>query len=144
MNNRIMKRIIFFLCIALLSISCLWSCGEKSSEPGPVETVEAFYKALTAGQWAEAEALCDSVTMKQHIHTYKDACGQMQKSDSTVMAIAAGIMAGSEIDVTDSHKEDDKRVVTYTLKTGEFSKTRKATLRKEEGAWRVEKIADTN
>ena len=111
---------------------------------GPVETVEAFCKAVTAGQWDEAESLCDITTMKDYISTCQDAFEKMRKQDNAVMAIAEGIIAGSEITVNDSRKVEDKRVVTYTLTTGEYSKTRKATLRKEEGAWRVEKIADTN
>lgn len=130
--------------MALVSMVCLCSCGEKSSEMGPVETVEAFCKAVIAGEWDEAESLCGTTTMKDYINTCKEAFEKMRKQDNTVMAIAEGIIAGSEITVKDSRKADDKRVITYTLKTAEYSKTRKATLRKEEGAWRVEKIEDVN
>ena len=139
-----MTRIIFWFNIVLMSMVCLCSCGEKSSEMGPVETVEAFCKAVTAGQWDEAESLCDITTMKDYISTCQDAFEKMREQDNAVMAIAEGIIAGSEITVNDSRKVEDKRVVTYTLTTGEYSKTRKATLRKEEGEWRVEKIEDVN
>jgi hypothetical protein len=39
---------------------------------------------------------------------------------------------------------DDRRIVTYTLETDGLSKTKKAILRKEEGAWRVEAITEAN
>ena len=126
-----MTRIIFWFNIVLMSMVCLCSCGEKSSEMGPVETVEA-------------ESLCDITTMKDYISTCQDAFEKMREQDNAVMAIAVGIIAGSEITVNDSRKVEDKRVVTYTLTTGEYSKTLKATLRKEEGEWRVEKIEDVN
>ena len=41
-------------------------------------------------------------------------------------------------------KEGDKRIVLYTLEADGHSKTRKAIVKKEEGAWRVERITDAN
>ena len=44
----------------------------------------------------------------------------------------------------DVRKEGEKRVVLYSLEADGHSKTRKAVVKKEEGAWRVERITDAN
>ena len=121
---------------------CLFGCGETSAELGPVETVEAFCKAVTVGQWEEAEALCDTETMGEYLDSHKEAWEELQKEDSNVVSIAQSIIAGTVLTVVNTHKEDDKRVVEYTLTADGNSKVRKATLRKEEGAWKVEKITN--
>ena len=118
--------------------------GEKSVEMGPVETVEAFCKAVSTGRWDEAEALCDTVSMKDYLESHKDLWGRLEKEDEGAMKVARSIMEGATVTVDDVHKSDDKRIVTYTLEADGLSKTNKATLEKEEGAWRVEKIADAN
>ena len=49
------------------------SCGGRSSETGPSgpeETVEAFNRAITAGDFAAARSLCDTVSMKNYLDSY--------------------------------------------------------------------------
>ena len=46
--------------------------------------------------------------------------------------------------VEEVSNEDDRRIVSYTLAADGNRKTRKATLKKEEGEWRVERITDAN
>ena len=111
-------------------------------EMGPVETVEAFYKALTAGQWDDAEALCTPLSMNEYIEGYKEALTRFETQDESAAKIARSFLEGTKITVCDTHKSDDKRVVTYTLEADDLSKTKKATLVTEEGAWRVEKITE--
>lgn len=115
---------------------------QKSVEMGPVETMEAFCKAVSMGQWDDAEALCDSLSMKEYIESQKQIRAQFEKEDEDAMKVVRSIMENTTVTVDDMHKADDKRVVTYTLETDGLSKTKKATLRKEEGAWRVEAITE--
>ena len=64
--------------------------------------------------------------------------------DSSALNIASSILEKAVIEVTEVRKDGEKRVVLYTLEADGHSKTRKATVKKEEGAWRVEKITDAN
>ena len=116
--------------------------GRKEKAMGPEETVEAFCRAVTAGQWDDAEALCDTVSMKEYMDSYKEAWETLLQEEGRVMEIAREILSGTVTTVKDVRKEDDRRVVSYTIATDGTSKTRQATLRKEEGAWKVERIAD--
>ena len=127
-----------------VGLTCLFGCSEKSAELGPVETVEAFCKAITVGEWDKAETLCDTGSMGDYLDSHKEAWEELQKEDSNIVSIAQSIVAGTVLTVVDTYKEDDKRVVEYTLTADGNSKVRKATLRKEEGAWKVEKITNAN
>ena len=138
-----MRKGLFLLIIVAAGVVC--GCkGERSVELGPAETVEAFCKAVAAGEWEEAETLCCAESMTEYIDGIKQAWGRLEKEDSGAAAIAQSLFAEASISVDGVKKEDDRRVVTYTLEIEGLSKKCKATLRKEEGAWRVEKIQDVN
>ena len=132
--------------LAAIGVVGLMGCkgGEKSVEMGPVETVEAFCKAVSSGQWDVAEELCDSLSMKEYLDNQKQTWARLEKEDECVMKVARSIMEKTSVTVTEMHKAEDKRTVTYTLETDGLSKTKKATLRREEGEWRVEAITEEN
>lgn len=136
---------ITFIIYAIVGVMCMAGCGgAKSEEMGPAETVAAFCKAMAAGQWEDAEALCDTDQMREYIDGYKEAWAAMEKEGGNIAALAGALIAQTQVRIDDMHREDDKRVVTYTLSVDDLEKTRKATLKKEEKAWRVEKITDAN
>ena len=123
-----MSKFILRINAVVAGLVILAGCGGSNEKAmGPEATVEAFCRAVTAGQWSQAEALCDTVSM-----------------NSCALAIAESILADTVMTVEEVSKEDDRRVVSYTLAADGNSKTRKATLKKEEGAWRVERITDAN
>ena len=130
----------------VIGLAILTGCrsGEKSVEMGPVETVEAFCKAVAACDWDKAQELCDTLSMKEYIDGYRTAVNKLEKEDEGAAKIAISLLENTTVNVNDVHKHEDKRVVTYTLETDGLSKTRKATLRKEEGAWRVEAITEAD
>ena len=109
---------------------------------GPAEVVEAFNRAVTAGDFDKASELCDTVAMKDYLESYKEAWDTLNAEDSTILSIASSILEKAVIKVEDINKEGYKRVVLYSLEADGHSKTRKAVVRKEEGAWRVEMISD--
>ena len=47
--------------------------GSQSVEMGPAEVVEAFNRAVTAGDFGKASELCDTVSMKDYLESYKEA-----------------------------------------------------------------------
>ena len=138
------KRVIKAGIAGLIGLVTLNGCGEKSVEMGPAETVEAFCKAVAAGDWAAAGELCDTVSMKEYLDAQQEAWDRMEKEDSTATAIAKEILSRTSITIDASDKKEDKRIVTYTLAADGLSKSCKATLKKEEGEWRVERITDAS
>ena len=118
--------------------------GGQSVEMGPSEVVEAFNRAVTAGDFSKASELCDTVAMKDYLDSYHEAWDVLQAEDSSALSIAASILEKAVIEVEEVKKEGDKRIVLYTLEADGHSKTRKAIVKKEEGAWRVERITDAN
>ena len=76
------KRIYGFVitvAVVIVSATGLTGCsGDKSVELGPVETLEAFCKAVTAGEWTEAESLCDTLTMKNYLDGHQQIWEKLQ------------------------------------------------------------------
>ena len=139
-----MSKFILRINAVVAGIAILAGCGRGEKAMGPEETVEAFCRAVTAGQWSQAEALCDTLSMKEYIDSHKEAWATLQAEDSCTLAIAEAILADTVMTVEEVRKEDDRRVVSYTLAADGNSKTRMAVLKKEAGEWRVERITDAN
>ncbi len=131
-------RYIFIFALAVLAASCT---GKKGAM-GPEETVEAFNTALTAGDFETARALCDTVSMDDYLKTWRKMMNSLQKEDSCAFAIAAGMLAGAEFEVENMERDGDERTVQYILKAEGNTKTKKATVKKEEGVWKVTSITD--
>jgi hypothetical protein len=138
-----MSKFIFFVNVAVAGMVVLTGCsGGKEKAMGPEETVETFCRAMATGEWKEAEALCDTVSMREYLNSYKDTWEVLLKEEGRVMEIAQVLLAETATTIKDVRREDDRRIVSYTLTVDGNCKTREATLRKEEGAWRVERISD--
>ena len=121
-------------------------CGgrqDKKAEMGPAETVEAFVRAVTAGEFDEAMSLCDTTAMKGYIETYAQAWLMQAKADSSATAIAGAVLSEADITVEDVVREGEKRHILYIMDAGNgLKKEKKATVKKEEGVWKVEQITD--
>ena len=142
----IMSRFIFRLHAVVALLICMTGCkgGQKSLEMGPADTVIAFHKAAAVGDWAEAQKHCDAAIMREYIDTYKAFFENLEKKDEGAMKVARSILDDLTITIDEVRKEEDKRTVRYTLGINGMSKTKKSTLVKKEGAWKVEKIIEVN
>lgn len=136
-----MKRILYIL-LALSLTACAGRNGE-SDQLGPEGIVEAFNRAITAGDFAAAESLCDTILMKDYLDSYKEAWETIYAEDSSALAIASSILSGAVLNITGVRKADDKRIVSYTLEADGHRKERSATVRKEDERWIVERITDS-
>jgi hypothetical protein len=134
-------RLLLIISILIIAVGC-GGRQEKKPEMGPAETVEAFIRAVTAGEFDEAMSLCDTLTMKEYVDRYAGAWDMLAKKDSSATAIAAGVMADIEFSVEDIVKDDDSRLVTYTVTASGQTKRKTATVKKDEGVWKVEEITD--
>lgn len=119
-------------------------CGGSGEETvlGPEETVEAFCRAVAAGDMSRARELCDTSAMKSYLDAWNDTWEELYRKDSSALRIASGILSEAVVTVTDVEKAGDVRTVRYTLEADGRTKVRQAALRKEEGEWRVESLTD--
>lgn len=129
--------------IMIMALAALTGCFQgRETGLGPEETLNAFYKGMCAGDFDGATALCDSLSMDGYIDGYRRA---FVNCDSTVRAIASDILSEMTVTVTEVEKSRENRTIFYTLTaTDGCSKEKVATLRKEEGAWKIEAITDRN
>ena len=135
----------FILFNALMLAVMLSGCRgveQKGQVMGPEAVAEAFYRAVAAGDMEQAEALCDTVSMKGYLDAWKASWSELAEKDSCALRIAGGILSESAFTVVNVEKEGDRRSVTYTLEADGQNKSRKAVLKKEEGEWRVERMTD--
>ena len=132
-----MKKILILAVVALSAAGCFQS---KDRQHGPEDCVQAFYKALCAGDFTTAESLCDSAAMEEYIDGVRSV---WTNADSTVLAIACDILSEVTVEITDIEKDGQNRTISYKLTSSEGEgKEKTATLRKEEGEWRIEQIID--
>ncbi len=137
LNMKIYKYI--FICAAFAALA---SCGGKKDSMGPEAVVESFCRAVAAGDFCTAREFCDSLAMDDYLENYQKAVTSLQKEDSCAFAIAAEVLAGAEFEVIDTEKSDEGRIVHYRLAAGGNEKSKKATVKKEEGEWKVTSITD--
>lgn len=138
-----MRRGILIAAITLMAAGC----GERKQTEtmlGPEETVAEFFRAVAGGDAETAMSLCDTVSMKSYIDSYVYALGAMGKKDSSATAIATSALVNAEIKIDGNTKEGENRLITYTVETVDgFTKKKTATVKKEGGAWKVERITDS-
>ena len=142
-----MNRVFKYLMIAAVTVmmaACGRKEGRKVAEMGPEETAVEFCRAVAGGDFAEAAALCDTLTMKDYISSQEKAWSMLHKADSSACRIAVGLLAEAEMTVEEVIREGDERHVFLTIVFEENRKDKQVTLKKEEGEWKVTAITDRN
>ena len=131
--------------IAILILTVVAACGcaqNKSSELGPEDALKAFYRSMCSGDFRGAEILCDTVSMGAYIDAFRT---KWAMSEENIVAKTAEILSETSVDVTDVERNGQNRTIFYKLISADGrSKEKIATLRKEEGAWKIEQITDRN
>ena len=132
-----MKRIFVLGVIAVIAAGCFQGNG---SEMGPKETLESFYRNLCSGDFQSAEALCHKPEMENYTHSFRTT---WEQNDSTITSITSDILSEMTINITDEERDGKIRTIFYEL-TGPDGQNKEkiATLRKEEGVWKIEAITD--
>ena len=140
--NRHYIYIILVAAVCLLTVGC---SGGGSKQFGPAEVVETFTQAVAAGRFEDAGLLCNEAVADQYIETYKKALTAEAKADSTATSIAARIMSEVKVTVTEVSKGKGYRTVFYTIEDVYGDRKEKiATVKNEEGEWKVTEIQDRN
>ncbi len=128
-----------FICTAVMLAV---SCNETEKSMTPEEVVENFCRSVAAGDFSTARTLCDTVSMKNYMDSFQNTMNSLQKEDSCALAIASSILSGAEFEVGKTEKDGENRIVHYTIKADGMTKSKTATVAKEEGEWRVKEITD--
>jgi hypothetical protein len=132
-----MRNILALAAIALITAGCFQG---NESEIGPQETLEAFYRSICSGDFDGAGNLCHKPEMDGYLENFRTT---WEKTDSTVAAMASDILSEMVIEVSDENDSGEKSSIFYKLTTSDGqSKEKVATLRKEEGTWKIEAITD--
>lgn len=132
-----MRNILLLTAVAVVLTGCIQT---REAALGPGETLETFYKNLFAGDFDEAESLCDTLGMQEYIEVLR---GAWEQTDSSVMTIVPAILSETAVSITDIVKNGQERTVFYKLTATDGSDKEKiATLRKEEGGWKIKSITD--
>jgi PBP1b-binding outer membrane lipoprotein LpoB len=132
-----MRRLLIAMAAAVFIMGCQQN-GE--TKLGPDGTLEAFYKSLYSGAFDQAESLCDIPAMSEYVNGFRMA---WEKNDSTIRTITSDILADISIEITDAEQNSQNRTVFYKMTaTDGQNKEKIATLRKEEGAWKITAITD--
>ena len=123
---------------------CIREELEEKKAMRPEAAVETFCRAVAAGDFETAGGLCDTVSMKGYLDEWRKVWNDLQKEDSSALAIASSMLSGAEIEVIKTERNGEKRTVLYRIEAEGNSKTRTATVKNEEGEWKVEEISDAS
>lgn len=141
-----MNRILKYIC-AVAAVALAFGCGQKDSQEqkalSPEETVQAFYKAVSCGDFEAAAELCDTVSMKDYLNTHRGSWERIVQTDSTVASIAGSLLSSAAISIADIARDGDRRQIRYSIDAAMGMKKDKiATVKKDNGVWKVERITD--
>ena len=131
----IMKNTFIIAVVAMILAGCF---GGKSTELGPGEVVQEYYKAICSGDFGKAASLCDTICMTGHIEEVRNV---WEQQDSTITAIIADILSETEVEITDIQKDGDNRNVFYKLANPSYEgKEEIAVVGNEEGESKIKSI----
>ena len=138
-----MKRILIHIAVAaILLVGCKGGGEGKKTEMSPENVTETFTRHIASGKFDQAMELCDTTSMQAYIDRCITVWESMEKNDSSALAIASSLLAGSDIKILTTEKTDIGRDVYYSIEADGNLKEKKATLVKEEGEWRIRTITD--
>ena len=124
---------------AIFAISSLSNEGEKL---GPEGIVTEFVSAMKVGDFDKAYGLCDSASMHGHMDAYMKMWEKNSQKDSAEFSALKDILAGTELRFKGMTEGDGTCVVEYALELEGSKKECSATLRMEEGEWKLMEITD--
>lgn len=143
-NNRYL--VLAGIAAAIIVVILIFPKGKNKGDKkaaGPETVVENFNKAIINGDWQEAYSLCDTAEIGGYIEKHIMTREALAISDSTSLTLAERILSGTEISILNTEETDGMCVVTYALTLDENNKkVQKATVKKENGAWKVVRITD--
>lgn len=146
MNNKLKYSFIVGAVVGIALAVCLWpkssDTAKHEEELGPDGVVKLFTDAMKAGDFDKALSLCDTVLMKDHLHSYMELWQDKSQKDSATFAVIQEMLAGTQITLTNTETHDGMCTVEYSLEMEKNKKNCTATLKKEGGEWKIAEIIE--
>lgn len=120
------------------------SSSDVKKNLSPECVVEEFTSAMKEGNFDKAEKLCVADSMNVYLDSYKQVWNALSQENEEAFAEVAKILAETKMSINGVEEMDGVCVVNYTLEMDGIQKKHKASLRMEEGEWKVVKITDKN
>jgi maltose-binding protein MalE len=148
MKNR--RKFVYVAVVAILAAGAyfLFSGNGDSSEMkknlDPEGVVEEFTAAMKEGNFEKAGKLCAADSMSVYLDSFKQMWNALSNKGGEAFDETVAILAGTEVHFAGMQEMDGVCLVDYTLEMNGIQKKHQATLRMEEGEWKVVKITDKN
>ena len=122
---------IALICSSGLLLSCGGNDADDKKAMEPEEVVKAFTSAVAGGDFAGALELCDTVAMKGYIEERQNEWHMLEMKDSSVYAIAAHMLEGTETEITEVIKEGLDNFVKNGPDADKLARVKEFMLKKE-------------
>ena len=142
------RKYVYLAAIAILGVGAclLFGNGETSSREekklGPEAVVGEFFSAMKAGEFKTAEKFCNADSMTVYMNAYQQKWKKLSENNKGTFEETAKILSETQIDFNGMQELDGVCIVDYTLEMNGIQKMHQATLRMEEGEWKMVRITD--
>lgn len=130
--------------IGVIGAAALFSAKEgKPADPqkaDPEVVMTEFVDAVKTGDFDKAYNLCDTLSMKEYLDTFKEKWEENSLKDSTAFAATVEILSKTVIEINETEEKDGVCFIEYTLELDGSRRKCHAGLKKEEGEWKVTEI----
>ena len=118
--------------------------GSSSQEDtkGPEGVLSEFVGAMKMGEFDKAWNLCDTAGMENYMQTYIQKWDSLSMKDSAAFASITALLAGTELHFLGLEENDGVSTIDYCLEMDGNLNAHQATLRMEEGEWKIVAITD--
>jgi hypothetical protein len=141
---------VLIVILALAAVMFGGGVKGKSKETGPEDVVLAFIEAMKAGDFDKARSLCDVTSMKEYMDAYIQRWNTLSQKDSASFVSTKNLISetevhlidklGAEFKKSDMQEEKGTCIVRYMIEMAGNQKECFATLRLEEGEWKITEI----
>lgn len=129
-------------------VAVLFLPGEEKAhetvKAGPEAVVIEFTEAMKAGNFEKAQKFCDPETMQEYLDAYMQKWEDMSIKDSSAFASTVRILGETTIEIGEVDMQDGVCFIDYTLRLDKNARKCRASMKKEEGEWKVTEITDRN
>lgn len=131
---------------AIVGAAVVFVGGEDKAEVkkvGPETVIVEFTEAMKTGDFDKARDLCDTVSMKEYLDAYTQKWETKSIKDSAAFASTVKILEETAMEIENVEEKDGVCLIDYTLELDGNTRKCHASLKKEEGEWKVAEITNT-
>lgn len=130
---------------AIVAIFVMKDGGSSEKKTaGPEDVIIGFTSALKEGDFEKAYSLCDTSSMHAHLDAYVQLWETKSAKDSAAFAATLKILSETAVEIDGVEEKDGACFVDYTLELDGDIRKCQASLKKEEGEWKIAAITSAN